>query len=107
MEKMHAFNGPIAKLFAGRQSSLMIQENEFSFGSPHYLYIYFRDKGSLRHLAELCQSSTDHVSFSDGCGTGSDSLARAEYACDTGDSRKPLSRAKKPSIRSEQKISGV
>ena len=60
MEKMHTFNESISRMFNGRQSSLMIQGNEFTFGSPHYLYIYFREKGSLRRLTDLCQSSDDH-----------------------------------------------
>lgn len=52
---MHAWNGEILRLLGGRPSSVMLRVNEFTFGSPHYLYIYFRDAGTLKTVAELSQ----------------------------------------------------
>lgn len=90
LERMHTYNERIVQLLNGRQSSIMLRVSEFTFGSPHYLYIYFRDPGSLKSLVSLLKETTSHTVFSDGCGKGSDSLAAAEYACETGDYKKAL-----------------
>lgn len=102
LEEMHAYHDEILRLFNGRQSSIMIQANEFTFGSPHYLYVYFRDAGSLKNLVGLCQQNV-HSAFSDGCGTGSDSLALAEYACETGDYETALRESRKAVYKAETK----
>ncbi|MDQ7096473.1 LuxR C-terminal-related transcriptional regulator [Desulfosporosinus sp. PR] len=81
-------NAKIIRLLNGQQSWIMRREDEFTFGSPHLLYIYFRDQGSFQ---ELTKAVTDkfraYVQFADGCGTGSDYLVAAEYALETGDWR--------------------
>lgn len=95
LDRMHSYNEQIVRLLNGRQSSIMLRVSEFTFGSPHYLYIYFRDPGSLKHLVSLLKENYSHTVFSDGCGMGSDSLAAAEFACETGDYKKALLESRK------------
>lgn len=72
-------------LLKGKQSYIAQRENEFTFGSPHLLYIYFRDQGTFRELAhQAAVSFTSYSQFADGCGTGSDYLLEAEYCLETG-----------------------
>jgi len=79
-------NRNIQSLLKGRQSYIAKRENEFTFGSPHLLYIYFRDQGTLKEIAKQgAVSFTTYSQFADGCGTGSDYLLSAEYALETGD----------------------
>lgn len=102
LEEMHAYNGRIIGLLKGRQSCIMLNVNEFTFGSPHYLYIYFRDEGSLKKIAFVAQQNV-HADFSGGCGTGSDALATAEYACETGDFDTAILESRKAVYRAETK----
>ena len=56
-----------------------------TFGSPSLLYIYHRDEGRLKETTDLILK--DFYLFAantGGCGLGCDSLARAEYALETG-----------------------
>ncbi|WP_088187197.1 LuxR C-terminal-related transcriptional regulator [Desulfosporosinus sp. FKA] len=78
-------NDKIIRLLNGQQSWIMRREDEFTFGSPHLLYIYFRDQGGFKKLTRAVTAKfMAYVQFADGCGTGSDSLAAAEYALETG-----------------------
>ncbi len=72
-------------LIIGQNSYMAFQEQEFTFGSPHYLYIYFRDAGSFKELSRILSENVGYAEFSNGCRTGCDSLALAEYALETGD----------------------
>lgn len=81
---MRASNGEIIRLLNGRKSCLSFQSGEFTFGSPHYLYLYFKERGGFEKLAGLLSESVGYARFSDGCGTGCDALAPAEYALETG-----------------------
>lgn len=79
-------NQEILRLLNGEQSYIMNRENEFTFGSPHLLYVYFRDKGSFGQISQLAiERFSTYSSFADGCGTGSEYLIPAEYALETGD----------------------
>lgn len=82
---MRASNEEIARLLNGQSSYIALQSNEFTFASPHYLYLYFRDRGGFKELAKLLSEDVGYARFSGGCGTGGDSLAPAEYALETGD----------------------
>lgn len=80
------YNKNIVRLLKGQQSYIMQRDNEFTFGSPHLLYVYFRDPGTLKEIADAgAVSFTTYSQFADGCGTGSDYLLAAEYALETGD----------------------
>lgn len=102
LPEMHAYNEKIAALLENNQLSVIQNKDEFTFGSPHYLYIYFRDAGSFRTIASLAQESV-HVHFSNGCGMGSDSLAAAEYACETADYDRALLESRKAVYQAEVK----
>jgi LuxR family maltose regulon positive regulatory protein len=88
ISEIKASNRDILRLLKGQNSYLTFQEHEFTFGSPHYLYIYYRDIGSFRALSDILSENVGYAEFSNGCGTGCDSLARAEYALETGDFEK-------------------
>lgn len=80
-----AFDKEIVRLLNGQNSHIVLQEYTFTLGSPHYLYIYFRDAGHFRELADMLSKYTQFSEFANGCGAGSDSLSIAEYALETGD----------------------
>ncbi len=83
--EMTASDKEIIRLLKGQNSCIMLRSYIFTYGSPQYLYIYFRDAGSFRELSDILSKYIEFKSFSNGCGTGSDSLALAEYALETGD----------------------
>lgn len=79
-------NAEILRLLNGRQSYIMSRENEFTLGSPHLLYVYFRDPGTYKQIAQLASERfTTYTSFANGCGAGCEYLIAAEYALETGD----------------------
>lgn len=74
------------ELLKGEKSYIMQREDEFTFGSPHLIYIYFREQGTFKQILELAKNKfSNHSKLSDGCGTGSEYLAQGEYALETGD----------------------
>lgn len=86
LEPIGDTNDKIIRLLNGQQSWIMRRKDEFTFGSPHLLYIYFRDQGGFKELTQAVTAKfMAYVQFADGCGTGSDYLAAAEYALETGD----------------------
>ena len=85
LRKMRETNDEVIRLFKGQRSYITVQENPFTFNSPHYSYIYFRDDTGLKEIAAIASEGVAYSKFSNGCGTGADSLAAAEYALETGD----------------------
>jgi LuxR family maltose regulon positive regulatory protein len=86
LEVSGSYNDEILRLLHGRQSYIILRESKFTFGSPHLLYLYFREPGTLKHTARLVADiMTAYATYTDGCGTGSEYLASAEYALETGD----------------------
>lgn len=76
-EAQHLLNGNI--------SCLQKRDVEFTLGSPHFLYTCYREPGSLKELTELIASDFPiFAELADGCGTGCDYVALAEYALETG-----------------------
>lgn len=70
----------------GNVSFLMKKESEFTFGSPHLLYTYYKESGTLKKTADYMASEFPAFStIASGCGTGCDYLTMAEYALETGD----------------------
>lgn len=70
----------------GDSSSILMQENEYTFGLPHLLYLYYRDAGSFKKLVDsIVENANNNPSYAEGCGAGADELALAEYACETCD----------------------
>lgn len=79
-------NKEILRLLNGQQSYIMSRQNEFTLGSPHLLYVYFRDRGTFRQISQLAiERFTTYASFANGCGTGCEYLISAEYALETCD----------------------
>ncbi|MEA4847191.1 MAG: LuxR C-terminal-related transcriptional regulator [Clostridiaceae bacterium] len=101
--QMSASDSEIIRLLNGQNSYITLQGNEFTFASPHYLYLYYRDKGGLKELAELLSENVGYAEFSGGCGTGCDSLAPAEYALETGAFKNVASNCRTAIVKAEGK----
>ena len=72
-------------LLDGNISCLQKREAEFTLGSPHFPYTCYREPGSLKELTELIASDFPiFAELADGCGTGCNYVALAEYALETG-----------------------
>ena len=85
IEESTVTNDLIIKLLDGEQSYIMRKENEFTFGSPHLSYNYFREPGRYQKTVQLIIEKVPVYSqFTSGCGTGSEYQARAEYSLETG-----------------------
>lgn len=85
LDKMIESNCKITRLLKGSPSYITLRNNNFTFGSPHYMYLYFREKGSFRALKNMLEQNIGYAGFSNGCGEGSNILAQAEYALETGE----------------------
>ncbi|WHH60958.1 LuxR C-terminal-related transcriptional regulator [Petroclostridium sp. X23] len=85
LPKMIASDKEIIKLLNGQNSYIALRKYVFTLGSPQYLYIYFRNAGSFKDLSDMLAEYVGFTEFSNGCGTGCDSLSLAEYALETGD----------------------
>lgn len=85
-EKMVACTDAALALLDGSPSVLFKKENEFTFGSPHFLYSYYREPGRLKETVDLMAREFPGFSrLTSGLGTGCDYLTLAEYALETGD----------------------
>jgi LuxR family maltose regulon positive regulatory protein len=74
------------RLLEGGVSCLVRRDAEFTFGSPHFLYTYYREPGSLKETAEFMAAEFPvFPRISSGCGTGCDYVTLAEHALETGD----------------------
>jgi len=72
------------KLLMGEVSCNVFRDDIFTFGVPHFLYSYYREAGKLQETVECIKSGFPPKVF-DGCGTGCELVALAEYALETGD----------------------
>lgn len=73
------------RLFDGEISCLQKRDAEFTLGSPHFLYICYREPSTLKGLTEIIASDFPiFAELADGCGTGCDFVAWAEYALERG-----------------------
>ncbi|MDD2554426.1 MAG: LuxR C-terminal-related transcriptional regulator [Desulfotomaculaceae bacterium] len=73
-------------LFGGTSSRISNPEAIFTFGSPHTLYLYHKDEGKLLTLVEIIENDIKYYNHvANGCGTGFEHTARAEYYLETGD----------------------
>jgi len=74
------------RLLDGGTSCLLLQEGEFTFASPHLLYIYYKEPGKLKEIADFMASEfPSFAQIANGCGTGCEYLTLAEYTLETGD----------------------
>lgn len=84
ISKIKALDKEIVRLLNGQNSYMALREYGYTFGSPQYVYIYFRGVGSFKSVSDMLSEYVEYTKFSNGCGTGGDSLALAEYALETG-----------------------
>lgn len=74
------------ELLKDEKSWLIRRESEFTFGTPHFLYSYYKEAGKLDETVKIMTEGFPAFSeLSDGCGTGCEYLTLAEYALETGD----------------------
>jgi LuxR family maltose regulon positive regulatory protein len=71
--------------FSGGCSQVVTRNKAFAYGSPHLLYLYYRESGGLRDVRDIFVANR-YIFASDvsGYGIGCDSVAEAEYALETG-----------------------
>ena len=82
---MSQFHKKAYDLFCGNSSRISNPDAIFTFGSPHTLYLYHKKKGTLLSLVSLIENDNwYYTKISNGCGTGFEYTARAEYCLETG-----------------------
>jgi LuxR family maltose regulon positive regulatory protein len=85
LRKMHEYQFKAHQLLDG-SSAIANKDMIFTFGSPHILYLYYREKAELRWIADYAdQVFHYYCEVSHGCGTGFEYLVNAEYYLETGD----------------------
>lgn len=85
IEESTVGNELILRLLNGEQSYILRRENEFTFGSPHLTYNYFREPGLYQQTVQMIIDKFPvYPQYTNGCGTGSEYLARAEYSLEIG-----------------------
>lgn len=76
------------KLLGGR-SKIADKDKIITFGSPHSLYLYYREKGSLDETLKTVLAMFPFYSeMAGGCGKGLDDLLGAEYCLERGEMQK-------------------
>ncbi len=84
--RMSEYQKKAYDLFGGTSSRIANATESFTFGSPHTLYLYHKEKGKLLSLVETIEENTYYYTHvANGCGTGFEHAARAEYCLETGD----------------------
>ncbi len=69
----------------GGRSSIANKDKIITFGSPHSLYLYYREKGQLLWTKNCVEEMFHYyMEMADGCGKGFDCLLNAEYYLETG-----------------------
>ena len=102
VEKMAAHIARARELLGGKKSCIIFRENEFTYGLPHFIYAYYREAGKWKQTAD-CIINGFQPDLFDGCGTGCDSLALAEFALETGDAATAAVQAKKAIEKAHEK----
>ncbi|SMP55231.1 LuxR C-terminal-related transcriptional regulator [Anoxynatronum buryatiense] len=69
-------------LLDGGVSTISNYQGPFSFGSPHFTFIYYKEAGTYKKTSGL--SFEKYAKLSGGAGMGADALCLAEYALETG-----------------------
>ncbi len=68
------------------RSVIANKDKIITFGSPHSLCLYYREKGKLLWTRECVEEMFSYYTeLADGCGRGFDYLLQAEYYLETGD----------------------
>lgn len=76
-------------LFDGKISFMRKRNGVYTYGCPHFSYMYYNTPGKYRDLINEIQEGFDyHIKACNGCGAGASSLVLAEYYLETGDFEK-------------------
>ena len=74
------------RLFDGKVSLMRKRSGVYTYGCPHFSYMYYNKPGMYRKLIEEIKNGFDyHIRACNGCGAGADLLTQAEYYLETGD----------------------
>jgi LuxR family maltose regulon positive regulatory protein len=85
LRKMHECYFKAYQLLNG-SSVIANKDMIFTFGSPHTLYLYHREKGDMWWIVEYINQLFHLYRYlSNGCGTGFEYQLKAEYYLETGD----------------------
>lgn len=85
LRKMHECQLKAYQLLDGG-SAISNKDGIITFGSPHVLYLYHREKGNLAWILDYADEVFHYYrEVSNGCGAGFEYQARAEYLLETGD----------------------
>lgn len=84
VRKMHKKLLKAHEMLDGR-SSIANRDKIVTFGSPHILYLYFRDQGKMLWTVEYLENMFRYyMEMANGCGVGFEAQLRAEYYLETG-----------------------
>lgn len=104
-KKMMAFVREAINYLAGYGRRIIKQDAEFTFGSPHLLYSYYRQQDDLKTLADsMAADFPDLRRLTGESSRGSDYLIMAEYALETGDWHKVEINAYKAAYKNQTAI---
>ena len=81
-ELMISYIEATLKLLNGGVSVISSYQGPFSFGSPHFTFIYYKEPGTYQKTSQLAFEK--YAQLSGGNGMGVDALCRAEYALESG-----------------------
>lgn len=82
VELMMSYIEAALKLLGGGISIISSYQGPFSFGSPHFTFIYYKEPGAYKKTSEI--GFEKYAKLSGGAGMGSDALCLAEYALEIG-----------------------
>jgi LuxR family maltose regulon positive regulatory protein len=82
IELMLSYIDDALELLNGGVSVISSYQGPFSFGSPHFTFIYYKEPGAYKKTAGL--SYEKYAQLSGGNGMGAGDLCSAEYALETG-----------------------
>jgi LuxR family maltose regulon positive regulatory protein len=104
-KKMMVFVREALNHLAGYDRRIIKQDAEFTFGSPHVLYTYYRRQDDLKVLTERMAADFPDLRLLTGeSSKGSDYLIMAEYALETGDWHKVEINAYKAAYKNQTAV---
>ncbi|NLK86459.1 MAG: LuxR family transcriptional regulator [Clostridiaceae bacterium] len=104
-KKMMAYVREAIDHLAGYVGKIIKQDAEFTFGSPHLIYSYYRRQDDLKELADRMAADFPDLQLLTGeSSSGSDYLIMAEYALETGDWNKVEINAYKAAYKNQTSI---
>lgn len=76
-------------LLDGKVSLIRKRTGVYTYGCPHFSYMYYNEPGNYHSLIQqICNGFDYHINACNGCGAGASPLASAEYYLETGNFQK-------------------